>query len=99
MTDIDFITTIASRVSGVLALVVFVWGGMTKRIVWGWQYDQLAADFRAQITKLESDRDKARAECKEYTDLARDAAFNTRAGLVTLEKAVDQLRTAREGGR
>lgn len=96
--DINTIQAIAdSKLSFLFGILVFVWAGMTKRIVWGWYAVEQAADLRLQLTEMRTDRDKAKAECKEYQDLAKEAAFNTRTSIATLEKTVDQLRSAREG--
>lgn len=68
--DVDTISAVASRISGVAALVFFVYAGYKRWIVWGYQLDE--ANARCE---------RVEAECREYREVARDALVSTRRSL------------------
>lgn len=76
--DIDLISAIASRVSGTFALVAILVAGYMRVIVWGYQ-----------LVDMRRDLDEARAECKEYKDIAKRSLEAAAGALQTTQKTLD----------
>jgi len=52
------------------ALLMFVWLGMTKRLMWRWQHEEIVAIKDRQIAEALAERDLARRERDEWKGIA-----------------------------
>ena len=89
MTDVATIVDIASKIGTISGLLIVLWGGVTRKWVFGWLYDQMVAAYDVRLAAKD-------AEIVEWKQRALEQAGINKATVESLQKLVSQA-SVRQG--
>lgn len=81
-TSIDYFLTLGGR--GLI--IAFVIASYTRKIRWGYQFDELLAQHEKDEARHKAEIDFSRSECSEYKDLALKLLGHAEQATTTLAK-------------
>lgn len=94
MTDVATIVDIASKIGTISGLLIVLWGGVTRKWVFGWLYDQMVAAYDVRLAAKDT-------EIQEWKNRALEQAGINKATVESLQKLVSQasVRQATSGSK
>lgn len=88
VTDVATIVDIASKIGTISGLLLILWGGVTRKWVFGWLYDQMVAAYDVRLAAKD-------AEIQEWKQRALEQAGLNKATVDSLQKLVAQAASRR----
>jgi hypothetical protein len=90
--ELNALLKLIPNIGGFAAMAIVLWALYTRRLVFGYQLEE-AEKRRIEERDAMRIQLKERAdECSEYTELAREALFNSR-------RSIEVVQTLKEGGK